>query len=78
MEAVSFSQIRKKINEKRNWTQANGLEKEFAILIKANKETYYQQIVDMLDEMVINDVKTYTLLDVLPNEDEYIKQNLMR
>jgi biopolymer transport protein ExbD len=78
MEAVSFKQIRKKINEKKTWCKQNGLEKEFTLLIKADKNAFYQQIVDMLDEMVISDVKSYTLLDVLPVEEQYIKQNLMR
>lgn len=77
MQAVSFKEIRKKINEKQKWCKANGLEKEFTVLVKANKNAFYQQIVDMLDEMIINDVKAYTLLDIMPIEEQYINQNLM-
>ncbi len=78
LEAVSFKEIRKRINKKKAWCKTNGLEKEFTVIIKANQDAYYQQLVDMLDEMIINDVGSYTLIDISPVEDQYIKQNLAR
>ena len=42
--------------------------KDFKVIIKATENGSYKSIVDMLDEMSINDIKQYALLDMSPVE----------
>jgi biopolymer transport protein ExbD len=57
--ATDYKKIREVIiNKKRNTDP-----QDFMILLKSTNEATYQNTVDMLDEMYINDVKKYALLD---------------
>lgn len=47
---------------------------DFVVVIKPNAESTYKNTVDMLDEMTINDVKRYALVDISPVEDQLIKK----
>ena len=46
--------------------------KEFVVVIKPNKESTYKNTVDALDEMTINDVKRYALVDISEVENQLI------
>ena len=46
---------------------------DFVVIIKPQKESVFQNTVDALDEMTINDVKTYAMIDILTQEIELIK-----
>lgn len=49
------------------------LDKDFIVIIKPDEDATYKNTVDILDEMTINDVKTYAMVDILPQEVELIK-----
>jgi biopolymer transport protein ExbD len=44
---------------------------DFFIIIKPSKEASYKNVVDMLDEMTINDIKRYQLSDISDAEISY-------
>lgn len=47
-------------------------DRDFVVVIKPNKEATYKNTVDMLDEMTINGVKRYALVDIVEVEDQLI------
>ena len=47
---------------------------DFVVVIKPDEESTYKNAVDMLDEMTINDVKRYAMVDIAPVEFELIKK----
>jgi biopolymer transport protein ExbD len=49
--------------------------KEIAIVIKPSAKTSYQFTVDMLDQMTINDVKKYAMVDLSKEEQKFIDQS---
>jgi biopolymer transport protein ExbD len=57
------------INKKRSVAD----EKDFVVVLKPNEDATYKDLVDLLDEMLINDVKRYALVDISPVEDQLIK-----
>lgn len=69
MVASDYKKIRDVILIKKKITDP----KFFVVLIKPSKESNYMHTVDVLDEMKINDVKTYALVDASPAEEEIIK-----
>lgn len=46
----------------------NDPKKGLIVIIKPSKESSYKNLVDVLDEMAITDVKTYAIVDLLPTE----------
>jgi biopolymer transport protein ExbD len=46
----------------------------FTIVIKPAKGATYKNTVDFLDEMVINNIKRYALVDITTKEESFIKQ----
>jgi biopolymer transport protein ExbD len=48
------------------------LDRDLMIIIKASKEANYKSIIDQLDEMAINGVKRYALVDIEPDENKVI------
>jgi biopolymer transport protein ExbD len=48
--------------------QNNWKEKGVSILIKPSKDSRYQNLVDILDEMKIDGIKTYALMDITAEE----------
>jgi biopolymer transport protein ExbD len=46
--------------------------KDFVVVIKPHSESTYKNAVDILDEMSINDVKRYALVDISPVESQLI------
>jgi len=49
------------------------LDKDFVVVIKPNSEATYKNTVDMLDEMTINQVHRFALIDITPDENMLIK-----
>ena len=49
-------------------------DRDFVVVIKPNVNATYKNTVDMLDEMTINGVKRYAIVDIIPIEDELIQK----
>jgi biopolymer transport protein ExbD len=49
-------------------------ERDFIVVIKPDEEATYRNTVDILDEMTIDQVKTYAMVKILPQEIELIKK----
>ncbi|MGN6494911.1 MAG: ExbD/TolR family protein, partial [Agriterribacter sp.] len=47
--------------------------KDFVVVIKPNDEANYKNIVAILDEMTINEVKKFALVSISPQENELVK-----
>lgn len=60
--------IRKVIMNKKRTTPVEDL----VIVIKPGPEATYKNTVDILDEMTINDIKRFAMVDILPVENELI------
>lgn len=67
---VKFDDVRDVILKKKRSTNPA----DFVVVIKPNDESTYKNTVDALDEMTINDVKRYALVDISPVENELIKR----
>jgi biopolymer transport protein ExbD len=46
---------------------------QLTILIKPNEQSTYEDLVNMLDEMAINDVRTYAIVDISDVDREFIQ-----
>jgi biopolymer transport protein ExbD len=62
--ASNFGQIRDVILNKKRTTD----EKDLVIVIKPNDNSTFKDVVDILDEMTINNVKRYALVDIAEPE----------
>jgi biopolymer transport protein ExbD len=60
----NFKDIRAEILRKK----ANTPPKDLVVIIKPNENSVYKNIVDMLDEMQITDIKRYAIVDIFPGE----------
>ena len=67
LQASDFKGIRDLILDKKRRTDP----KDFMVIIKPTKDATYKNTVDMLDEMTIDDVKRYALVDISPDEYGY-------
>jgi biopolymer transport protein ExbD len=47
--------------------------KDFVVVIKPDQDATYKNVVDMLDEMLINDVKRYATVEIAPVEYQLIR-----
>ena len=68
--STNFKGIRDVIIDKKKRTP----EEDLVIVIKPNEEATYKNTVDILDEMTINQVKRFALVDILEVENELIKK----
>lgn len=66
---AGFKEIRDIILTKKSSTDP----KDFMVVIKADSDATYKNTVDIMDEMTINDVKRYALVDISPVEVSLIK-----
>jgi biopolymer transport protein ExbD len=66
----SFKDIRKVIIDKKRSTD----EKDFVVVIKPDNDATYKNTVDILDEMTINDVKRYAMVDISPVEYQLVQK----
>jgi len=55
-----------------NWETAD-LDRDFVVVIKPDQDATYRNTVDMLDEMTINDVKRYAMVDITPQEYQVVQ-----
>ncbi|MEO5649404.1 MAG: biopolymer transporter ExbD [Ginsengibacter sp.] len=67
METTTYKEVRNIILKKKKATPAE----DFFVIIKPDKDASYKNAVDLLDEMTINDVSRYAMVD--PTADEYSK-----
>ena len=65
-------QERAKKNGDPDWETAC-LDRDFVVIIKPDKDATYKNTVDILDEMTINQVKTYAMVKIFDQEYELIK-----
>lgn len=49
------------------------LDKDFVVVIKPNEEATYKNTVDILDEMTINQVHRFALVDITEDENKLVK-----
>jgi biopolymer transport protein ExbD len=61
------------------WAENKGdknscLDRDFVVVIKPDEDATYRNTVDMLDEMTINNVKRYAMIDITPQELEVVKK----
>ena len=67
MQTTTYKDVRDIILKKKKTTPAE----DFFVIIKPDKDASYKNAVDLLDEMTINDVSRYAMVD--PTADEYDK-----
>ena len=67
MQTTGYKDLRKIILDKKKSTPTDDL----FIIIKPDKDASYKNAVDVLDEMSINDISRYAMVD--PSADEYSK-----
>ena len=65
----NFKEIRAEILKKK----ANTPEKDLVVIIKPDEPSVYKNVVDMLDEMQIADIRRYAIVDIFPGEVDLIK-----
>lgn len=65
----TFKEIRNVIIDKKRRTS----EKDFVVILKPNEESVYRNVIDILDEMSINVVKRYALVEISEGENQLIK-----
>ncbi len=65
----NFKEIRAEILKKK----ANTPPKDLVVIIKPDETSVYKNVVDMLDEMQITDIKRYAIVDIFPGEVDLIK-----
>lgn len=66
---TTFKEVRTVIMDKKRATDP----KDFMVVIKPDDDATYKNTVDILDEMTINDVKRYAMVDIAPVEVQLIK-----
>ena len=60
------------------WAENNGdknscLDRDLVVVIKPDQDATYKNTVDILDEMTINNVKRYAMVDITPDEYKLIQ-----
>ncbi|WP_127132680.1 ExbD/TolR family protein [Pseudoflavitalea rhizosphaerae] len=71
--ANGFGQVIRQKKSNLNSQQSNG-SKDLILMIKPLDESAYRDVVGILDEVMINEVKTYALMDIDPIEKEIIEK----
>jgi hypothetical protein len=69
LKAATFKTIRDEIIRKKKSTNPEDL----VMIIKPTPDATYKNTVDILDEMTINEIKRYAMVDISPTEQELIK-----
>jgi hypothetical protein len=69
LKTADFTSIRNIILDKKHSTDP----KWFEVVLKPTKDASYKNAVDILDEMKIDDVPHYALVDITPNEYNLIR-----
>ena len=71
-EACQEIQEKAKAKGKDDWQNACR-DKDFVVVIKPNEEASYGTTIAVLDEMAINDVKAFAVIDITPDENMLLK-----
>src|SRR5215467_1443908 len=58
--------------ERANWETAD-LDRDFVVVIKPDQDATYKNTVDILDEMTINAVKRYAMVNIEPSEEQLVQ-----
>jgi biopolymer transport protein ExbD len=66
---TDFKKIRDIVIDKKNRTDP----KDFVVVLKPSPDATYKNTVNILDEMTIDGVKRYAMVDISPVEQNYIK-----
>jgi len=69
LKSTTFKGIRDEIIRKKQSTNPEDL----VMIIKPTEEATYKNTVDILDEMTINEIKRYAMVDISPVEQELIR-----
>jgi len=69
LQQTTFKQIRDIILDKKRRTDP----KDFMVIIKPTKDATYKNAVDILDEMTIDGVKRYALVNISPDEYKFVE-----
>jgi biopolymer transport protein ExbD len=69
LKSATFKTIREEIIRKKKSTNPEDL----VMIIKPTPDATYKNTVDILDEMTINEIKRYAMVDISPTEQELIK-----
>ena len=70
LHSCDLKDIGKVILQKKQTTN----EKDFVVVIKPSEESTYKNTVDVLDQMTVNDVKRYAMVDISPVEKDIINK----
>lgn len=68
MKSTTMKKVRDEIIKKKRGTP----EEDLMVVIKASDESTYKDVVDALDEMTINDIKRYALVDISEVEGKLV------
>ena len=68
LQTTNYKDLRKVIIDKKRSTPTD----DFFVTIKPDKDASYKNVVDVLDEMTINDVKRYAMIDATPMEYDFV------
>ena len=66
--------LAKKQTVKTKYAGQDPKKQDLIVLIKASKKSTYRNLVDILDEMAIADVKIYAIVDITPEENAMLKK----
>jgi biopolymer transport protein ExbD len=69
LKATDFKKVRDIVIDKKRRTDPN----DFVVIIKPTVDATYKNTVNILDEMTIDGVKRYAMVDISPVEYNYIK-----
>jgi len=64
----------KEIWAKNGGDQKSCLDRDLVVVIKPNDEATYKNTVDILDEMTINEIKRFAMVDLFPDEKTLIQK----
>jgi hypothetical protein len=64
--------MKKKADVRSRSTDPENPEKDLVIVIKPGKESTYKNVIDILDEMAINVVKKYALVEISSDEQKLV------
>ena len=66
---TDFKKVRDIVIDKKNRTDS----KDFVVILKPSADATYKNTVNILDEMTIDGVKRYAMVDISPVEENFIK-----
>lgn len=74
MKPTDFKRLRDIVIDKKNRTDP----KDFMVIIKSTNEATFKNSINLLDEMTIDGVKRYAMVDISPVEYDFIRKTEKR